>query len=241
MKLIDKIKIKPLIIDGAMGTVIYEKGIFINSCYEHLSVTDPELILSIHEDYINAGADIIEANTFGANRIKLEAFGLHDQLENINKKAVQLAKEAVGERDVYVVASIGPCLKSNQQFNQKHTQQLKEVFDEQMKIIANEGIEVFFLETFTHSKEIIIAAEVAKKYDVSVFASVTVGKDGETRGGESIENIITDLDKSEFVDCLGINCGLGPAAALSIAERALPLTSKPFTVMANAGLPQEVD
>ena len=241
MKLIDKIKIKPLIIDGAMGTVIYEKGNFINSCYEYLSVTDPELILSIHEEYINAGADIIEANTFGANRIKLEAFGLHDQLENINKKAVQLVKKAAEERDVYVVASIGPCLKSTQQFNQKYTQQLREVFDEQMKVIANEGIEVFFLETFTHSKEIIIAAEVAKKYDVSVFASVTVGKDGETRGGESIENIITDLDKSEFVDSLGINCGLGPAAALSIAERALPLTSKPFTVMANAGLPQEVD
>ena len=239
MNLIEAITKKPLVIDGAMGTVIYDKGIFINTCYEHLCVSHPELILNIHRDYVNAGADIIETNSFGANRIKLQAYGLSDQLELINRSAVKLARESTTENQ-WVVGSVGPCLESNQHYNPSQNDELQSIFYEQFSILADEGVDAFFLETFTHSREVLLAAEIAKTFKLPVFSSVTVGKDGETRKGEKIEMIISSLNKCESIDGVGINCGLGPAAALSIAERAIPHTSKPFIVMANAGLPQEV-
>ncbi len=237
MNLLDAMQKHPLIFDGAMGTMIYAKGIFINVCYEHLCLTNPRLIGGIHQDYTDAGADVIETNTFGANRIKLEAHGLAEQLEAINRSAVQLARRAVGAGG-WVVGSVGPCLTSEQPFTD--SDEIEAIFHEQMGILANEDIDALFLETFTHTKEAMLAATVAKSFGLPVFVSVTVGRDGETRSGVRIEQIIPLLDACPAVDAVGINCGIGPAAAFSIAGRAFPLTAKPFTVMANAGLPQEV-
>jgi len=230
----------PLVFDGAMGTMIYSKGIFINSCYEHLCVTNPELIRGIHLDYVDAGADVIETNSYAANRIRLQSYGLVDQLENINRSAVRLAREAAGE-DVYVAGSVAPCLKSGQLFASHKINNLEEIFREQLAVLADEGVDLFFLETFTHIEEICLAAKVAAEFSIPVFTSVTVGKDGETRTGEKIEQMVTRLQADEHVDGIGINCGMGPAAALSLVERLLPLVDKPFTVMPNAGLPKEVD
>ena len=240
MKLIDAIQKKPLILDGSMYTMIYEKGIFINTCYEQLCITNPELISEIHNDYANAGADIIKTNSFGANRIKLEPHGLAEKLVLINTTAVKLARKAASENQ-WVVGSIGPCLNSNQHYDENRSDKLKLIFEEQMQALTDEGIDAFFLETFSHSKELLLAAKIAKTYDLPVFASVTVGKDGETRSGEKIKNIIQVLDKADEIDAIGINSGLGPAAAFSITERVISLTTKPFTVLANAGLPQEVN
>ena len=240
MKLIDAIQKKPLILDGSMYTMIYEKGIFINTCYEQLCITNPELISEIHNDYANAGADIIKTNSFGANRIKLEPHGLAEKLVLINTTAVKLARKAATENQ-WVVGSIGPCLNSNQHYNENKYDKLKLIFEEQMQALTDEGIDAFFLETFSHSKELLLAAKIAKTYELPVFASVTVGKDGETRSGEKIKNIIQVLDKADEIDAIGINSGLGPAAAFSITERVISLTIKPFTVLANAGLPQEVN
>tara|TARA_E500000178_G_scaffold78850_1_gene77028 strand:- start:7491 stop:9317 length:1827 start_codon:yes stop_codon:yes gene_type:complete len=240
MSLLEKIQHQPLIGDGAMGTMLYNQGIFINTCYEQLCLTQPDLIRNLHQQYVNAGADLIETNTFGANRIKLQAHGLADQLEAINRAAVQLAHQSK-QPNTHILASIGPLLTSDQLFTDRHTHELEQLFHEQMSILADEPIDAFQLETFTHVDEAELAATIAKTYNLPVFVSVTVGKDGETRRGETIEQIIRQLDASPAVDALGINCGLGPAAAFSIAERALPLTQKPFTVSANAGLPQEVD
>ncbi len=223
-----------------MYTMIYEKGIFINTCYEQLCITNPELISEIHNDYANAGADIIKTNSFGANRIKLEPHGLAEKLVLINATAVKLAKKAASENQ-WVVGSIGPCLNSNQHYDENRSDKLKLIFEEQMQALTDEGIDAFFLETFSHSKELLLAAKIAKTYELPVFASVTVGKDGETRSGEKIKNIIQVLDKADEIDAIGINSGLGPAAAFSITERVISLTTKPFTVLANAGLPQEVN
>ncbi|NNJ70258.1 MAG: bifunctional homocysteine S-methyltransferase/methylenetetrahydrofolate reductase [Kiritimatiellales bacterium] len=238
--ILDLITKRPLIFDGAMGTVIYSKGVFINTCYEHLCITNPGLISGIHKDYVVAGADVIETNSYGANRIKLEAHGLVDQLEAINRAAVRLAREAAGD-EVLVAGSVGPCLKSNQLYVDHLAAEMEETFREQMAILADEGIDLFLLETFTHAQEAQLAAAVAREFGVPVFVSVTVGKDGETRRGEKIEQMVRAFDADANIDGMGINCGMGPAAAFSIAERALPHTGKPFTVMANAGLPQEVD
>jgi homocysteine S-methyltransferase len=223
-----------------MGTMIYSKGVFINTCYEHLCLTNPKLIQGIHQDYIDAGADVIETNSYGANRIKLEAHGLVEQLEEINRAAARIAREAAGD-DVLVAGSVGPCLQSGQLFVDHMADELTSTFREQMAVLADEGIDFFLLETFTHIKEAQLAAKVAAGFNLPVIVSVTVGKDGETRRGEKIEMLVRELNADNNVDGLSINCGIGPAAALSIAERALPLTEKPLIVFPNAGLPQEVD
>ena len=158
----------------------------------------------------------------------------------INATAVKLARKAASENQ-WVVGSIGPCLNSNQHYDENRSDKLKLIFEEQMQALTDEGIDAFFLETFSHSKELLLAAKIAKTYELPVFASVTVGKDGETRSGEKIKNIIQVLDKADEIDAIGINSGLGPAAAFSITERVISLTTKPFTVLANAGLPQEVN
>jgi hypothetical protein len=118
---------------------------------------------------------------------------------------------------------------------------LTAIYHEHIAVLADEGVDFILLETFTHVREAHLAAETARKFGKPVFVSITVGKDGETRRGEQIEHIVDALDRDPCVDGIGINCGIGPAAALSVAERALPHTTKPFTVMANAGVPQEVD
>lgn len=230
----------PLIFDGAMGTMIYSKGVFINTCYEHLCVTNPKLVGSIHQEYADAGADVIETNSFGANRLKLQGHGLADQLEAINRSAVKLAREAAGD-DALVAGSVGPLLKSGQVYLDNQTGELADVFREQMAILADEGIDFFMLETFTHIQEAQLAARVAREFGVPVFVSMTVGIEGKTEKGRKIEQIIQTLENDSNVDGIGLNCGVGPAAAYSNAERALPLTTKPFIIMANAGLPQEVD
>ena len=238
--ILERISQHPLIFDGAMGTIIYSKGVFINTCYEHLCVTNPKLISGIHETYVAAGADVIETNSYGANRIKLQAHGLADQLEAINRAAVRLARTAGGE-EVLVAGSVGPCLKSEQLFEDRHVDELTETFREHLSILADEGVDFFLLETFTHIQEAQLAAGIAKEFNLPVFVSMTVGKDGETSRGEKIEHLIQALETDSNVDGIGINCGIGPAAAFSMAERALPLTTKPFTVMANAGVPQLVE
>ena len=238
--ILERIAKKPLILDGAMGTMIYARGVFINACYEQLCISQPDLIRGIHAEYVEAGADMIETNSFGANRIKLESHGLADQLEAINRASVRLAREAAGE-DVFVAGSVGPCLKPDQLYVDHMADELESVFREQIAVLADEGVDLFLLETFTHVGEARLAAKVAKSFGVPVFASITVGKDGETRHGKKVEQVVLAFEEDPNIDGLGINCGMGPAAALSVAERALPLTTKPFIVMANAGLPQEVD
>lgn len=237
---LERISEQPLIFDGAMGTMIYSKGVFINTCYEHLCLTNPGMVGSIHQEYADAGADVIETNSFAANRLKLQAHGLADQLEAINRAAVRLAREAAGD-EALVAGSVGPILKPGQVFLDLQTDELAGIYREQMNTLADEGVDFFMLETFTHIQEAQLAAAVAKTFGLPVFASMTVGKDGETEKGRPIEQIIQTLESDNNVDGIGLNCGVGPAAAYSNAQRALPLTSKPFVVMANAGLPQEVD
>ncbi len=238
--ILERITEHPLIFDGAMGTMIYSKGIFINTCYEHLCVTNPKLIGGIHQQYADAGADVIETNSFGANRLKLEGHGLVDQLEAINRAAVRLAREAAGN-EALVAGSVGPILKAGQVFIENEARALAEVYREQMAILADEGIDFFMLETFSHIQEAQLAAQVAAEFGAPIFVSMIVGKDGETQKGRKIEQLIQTLENDDNVDGIGVNCGVGPAAAFSNAERALAQTTKPFTVMANAGVPQEVD
>jgi len=199
--ILERISTQPLIFDGAMGTMIYSKGVFINTCYEHLCITNPVLISEIHQEYA---------------------------LEEINRASVRLAREAAGD-EALVAGSVGPILKAGQVFIENETDKLAGTYREQMAVLADEGIDFFMLETFSHIQEAQLAATVAKTFGLPVFVSMTVGVGGETQKGRKIEQLVQTLESDSNVDGIGVNCGVGPAAAFSNAERALSLTTKPFT------------
>lgn len=220
--------------------MLYSRGAFINTCYDELNLLRPDMVAEIHATYVEAGADVIETNTFGANRFKLRSHGLADRVEDINRAAVSLARKAAGE-DAYVAASVGPCMRPRQMWVDALAEELSEAFSEQIAILVDGGADLIYLETFDHLNELLLAAKSAHSTGVPVFASFNVSPRGETIVGREIEAVVSALDKCEHVDGVGINCGIGPALAYDIVQRALPLTTKPFVVMPNSGMPQEID
>lgn len=234
-----KIKDTPLIFDGAMGTVIYEKGIFLNACYDELNLTNPDLIKSIHQSYVDAGADVILTNTFGANRIKLEKYGLADKVKEINIAGVKLARST--SEDVYVLASIGSNLSSGEILTSENLERIKVSYKEQISILVDAGVDGIIFETFFDVEELLLASSIAKEFDIPVVASMTLTKEMETPKGLSIVTALKKLDKSQSVDILGLNCSIGPHAMLSAVEKVIGSISKPLVVQPNAGHPQKRD
>ena len=234
-----KIKDTPLIFDGAMGTVIYEKGIFLNACYDELNLTNPDLIKSIHQSYVDAGADVILTNTFGANRIKLEKYGLADKVKEINIAGVKLARST--SEDVYVLASIGSNLSSGEILTSENLERIKASYKEQISILVDASVDGIIFETFFDVEELLLASSIAKEFDIPVIASMTLTKEMETPKGLSIVTALKKLDKSQTVDILGLNCSIGPHAMLSAVEKVIGSISKPLVVQPNAGHPQKRD
>lgn len=240
-KILDRMKESPLVFDGAMGTMIYESGVFINASYDELCLTSPKLVTRIHRDYVEAGADVIETNTFGANRFALLPFGLADKVEAINRAAVRLAREATTDRDdVLVAGAVGPCVKSDQILPISRHAEVEAAYDEQMKALAAEGVDLVVLETFSRLHELLLAARAAKRHGLPVMASFVVSDNGETAVGTTAETMARALDDDLDVDIVGINCGTGPAGLFDIAQEVLPHVHKPLVVMPNAGYPRDV-
>lgn len=240
LNLIDKMSDTPLIFDGAMGTVIYEKGVFINACYDELNLTNPNLIKSIHQEYVDAGCDVILTNTFGANRFKLEKFGLADKIYDINYQGAKLALDVAGE-DVYVLGCVGPCLQKGEFITVENSDKLKENYEIQLKALKDGGVDGIIFETYHNFEELDIAVKIAKNLDLPVIASIAFKKEKETLNGLALKDAIKRLDNNENIDAVGMNCIIGPHAMLSLVEDAINLTSKPFIVEPNAGHPQNVD
>ena len=222
-----------------MGTVIYEKGIFLNACYDELNLTNPDLIKSIHQSYVDAGADVILTNTFGANRIKLEKYGLADKVKEINIAGVKLARST--SEDVYVLASIGSNLSSGEILTSENLERIKASYKEQISILVDAGVDGIIFETFFDVEELLLASSIAKEFDIPVIASMTLTKEMETPKGLSIVTALKKLDKSQYVDILGLNCSIGPHAMLSAVEKVIGSISKPLVVQPNAGHPQKRD
>ena len=227
-----------LIFDGAMGTMIYQRGVFVNVCYDDLSLTQPQLILGIHKEYVEAGADVIETNTFGANRIKLAAYGLAERVTEMNRAAVRLAREAAGS-SVYVAASVGPCFSPEQQPTTAQLADMELAFDEQLSILASEGIDLVVLETFSDLTQLQVAARLARKHHLLVLASYMLDPAAEA-GGQPERDMARLLQSDPNVDIVGLNCGRGPADLLGSVRTVVGATSKPVVVMPNAGGPSEV-
>ena len=240
INIVEKMNETPLVFDGAMGTVIYEKGVFINACYDELNLTRADLIKSIHQEYIDAGADVILTNTFGANEFKLEKFGLANKIYEINYAGARLAKEIAGE-NVYVLGSVGPCLNKGSSITVENIEKLKSNYETQIKALYDGGVDGIIFETHHNLEEIELGVKIAKQYNLPTIVSLACRKEKETLSGLNIKDAIKNLDKNDNIDAVGLNCIIGPHAMLSVLEDVINLTSKPFIVEPNAGHPQNVD
>jgi methionine synthase I (cobalamin-dependent)/5,10-methylenetetrahydrofolate reductase len=251
--LLEQLRQRPVLCDGAMGTLLYARGVTYEQCFDGLNLTQPELIQGIHSEYIGAGAQIIETNTFGANRAKLEAYNLSDQVRDINIRAVKLAREAreIAGRPVFVAGAVGPSGRPVQAPDEHRLSELRSIFREQIEALQTGGVDLLILETFSSLAELRQAVLAAKEVGgLPIAAQMSFYEDGHTLSGRSASRVAAVLSELE-VDVMGANCSVGPAGTLDALEEmivagkqqaenlnnALPL----FSAQPNAGLPRRID
>jgi methionine synthase I (cobalamin-dependent)/5,10-methylenetetrahydrofolate reductase len=229
-----------IIFDGAMGTMLYAKGVFINVCYDELSLRAPDLVHAVHAEYVQAGAEVIETNSFGANRAKLTQHGLETQVREINRAAARLARDAAGETRL-VAGAIGPLGLRIEPYGPTGREEARALFREQMEALREGGVDCFILETFGDLDEIEQAILAARDVDsaMPVVAQMTIGVDGLTPFGVTPEAIARALDRFG-ADVIGLNCSVGPQAILEAVERMTPATRRKLSAQPNAGMPREV-
>ena len=222
-----------------MGTMLYAKGVYINRCYDELNLSNPDLVREIHAEYLRAGADIIETNTFGATASKLSQYGLDANLEEINVTAARIARDAAGDR-AYVAGAIGPLGLRIEPYGPTSFDEAKDMFKAQAAALLTGGVDLFLLETFSDVSEIQQAIRAVRELsDLPIVAQMTIMTDGNTTFGTTPEAFTARLDEWG-ADVIGLNCGVGPAIILSALEKMRPLTSKKLSAQPNAGLPRDV-
>jgi methionine synthase I (cobalamin-dependent)/5,10-methylenetetrahydrofolate reductase len=229
-----------LVCDGAMGTMLYAKGVFINKSFDELNLTRPELVTEVHREYVRAGADIIETNTFGANRVKLGAFDLVRSLEAINVAGVKLARVAAGHAG-YVAGAIGPLGIRIEPWGKTGVDEAREYFREQAQALLEGGVDLFVLETFRDLNEIGAAIDAVRSLsDLPIMAQMTTEEDGNTLDGTPPERFAPELER-RGATILGVNCAVGPAPMLETIERMEAVTRLRLSAQPNAGKPREVE
>jgi len=227
------------VFDGAMGTMLYNHGVFVNVCYDELNLTQPGVVQEVHEAYVRAGAEIVETNTFGANPVKLSAYGLEDRTREINRAAVEIALRA-GHGRAAVVGAIGPLGIRIEPWGPTAKSEAVEHFGRQVAGLIEGGVHGFILETFSDVEELHAALMAVRRVsDLPVVAQMTVGEDGSTPYGTAVEALAAQLTQWN-ADVLGLNCSVGPAPMLDAIERIAGVTNKPLSAQPNAGLPRAV-
>jgi methionine synthase / methylenetetrahydrofolate reductase(NADPH) len=227
------------VFDGAVGTRFYDKGIFINRSYDELNLVQPDIVREVHSEYIKAGADIIETNTFGATRHKLRQYGLESRLKEINIAGAKLAREAAGE-DVFVAGAIGPLDLRIEPYGPTSFDEAKEMFAEQVSALLEGDVDLFILETFSDLSEIQQAINAVKELcDLPIIAQMTIKTDGKTVFGADVEIVAQRLEQYG-ADVIGLNCGVGPTHILTALEKMRGATTKKLAAQPNAGLPRDV-
>ena len=229
-----------IVFDGAMGTMLYAKGVFINQCYDELNVRAPDLVREVHAAYARAGAEVFETNTFGANRVKLSSYGLESQVTEINRAAARIAREVAGD-DHLVAGAVGPLGVRIEPYGPTSVDEAFQAFHEQMSALKAGGVDCFLLETFGDLAEIAQAVRAARAVDptMPVIAQMTIGVDGRTSYGANPEDLARTLDKLD-VDVIGLNCSVGPQAILEAIEKMAAVTRKKLSAQPNAGMPRDV-
>ncbi len=237
---LDALRSRVLVCDGAMGTMLYGKGIFINRCFESLNLTQPELVAGVHREYLTAGADVIETNTFGASRVKLRGFGLGDQVHEINLAGARLARRAAGET-AYVAGAIGPLGVRIEPWGKTGVDEARDYFREQAAALVEGGIDLLMLETFRDWNEAAAAVEAARAVcALPIVALVTTEEDGNSLDGTPPEQFGPAL-AARGADVVGVNCSVGPAPMLETVERLSAVCDVPLSAQPNAGKPRDIE
>jgi homocysteine S-methyltransferase len=227
------------VLDGAMGTMLYQKGVFINVCYDELNLRSPDVVREVHAAYVKAGAEVIETNTFGANPVKLALHNLADQTVQINQRAAEIAVEAAGDKAA-VLGAIGPLGVRLEPFGEMGRTEAFACFKLQAEGLLAGGVHGFVLETFSDLDEIREALKAVRAVsDLPVIAQMTVEEDGNTAYGTDVETVARALDEAG-ADVIGINCSVGPQGVLEAIERMARVTGKPLSAQPNAGLPRTI-
>ncbi|MFI4911802.1 MAG: bifunctional homocysteine S-methyltransferase/methylenetetrahydrofolate reductase [Sedimentisphaeraceae bacterium JB056] len=227
--------------DGAIGTLLYQRGVFVNRCFEELNITGRQQIKDLHCDYVNAGSDFIETNTYGANKIKLAAFGLSDKVRELNIAGVDIAREAAGE-DVLVAGSVGPVVSGFRTIDAQQAEELEDVYKEQVSALVEGGVDFIILETFSNSDDLLIAVEAAAEVcELEIVASLRPEPDQTEADTDKLCRDFARIAANDNVAVMGLNCGAGPAIMLRYLEAVRNISEKPLCIQANVGMPQMVD
>src|SRR5439155_1178844 len=217
---LERLRRGPLLGDGAMGTQLHARGISFERSFDELNLTQPKIVEEIHRAYIAAGAELIETNTFGANRIKLARHGLDKRVRDINFRAVKLAREAreISGESVFIAGSVGPIGQQLEPIGRITIAQATAAFEEQIAGLLEGGADLLVLETFTNLPEMLAAVAAAKKTaDLPIVAQMTFAEDGLTLSAEEPSQVVQALERAG-VDVIGVNCGVGPQVALQVLE-----------------------
>jgi homocysteine S-methyltransferase len=225
-----------------MGTLLYAKGVFINRCYDELNLSQPELIHGIHHDYLQAGAEVIETNTFGANSFRLARHTLADRVRDINLAGARLAREAAKSFDAWVAGSVGPLGIRIEPLGKTSYQEACDAFREQIAALAEGGVHLLILETFGYLEELHRAMKAAREVapHLPLVAQVTIDEDGNCLDGADPETFAARLEEWG-ADVIGCNCSVGPVAMLEAIEQVRAVTAKPLSAQPNAGIPRSVE
>jgi homocysteine S-methyltransferase len=225
--------------DGAMGTMLYNRGVFINRCYDELNLRQPETVLEVHRDYVRAGAEILETNTFGANTGKLRGYGLEDQLHEINVSGARLARKAGGD-SVFVAGSIGPLGIRIEPYGPTSRDEAREMIRRQVRALLEGGVDVFILETFSNIAEIEEGIHAIREVcSLPIIAQMTITNEGRTVYGDVPRSIAKKLEAAG-ADVIGLNCSVGPDVMLDAIEALASATTKRISCLPNAGQPREI-
>lgn len=234
---------KILLCDGAMGTELQRRGLKVGDCPEEYNLSHPEIIQAIHKDYFTVGSDVVETNTFGANRLRLKFYGLENKIREINSTAVNNAK-AVRTKGKFIAGSIGPLGELLEPIGNISEKLTYEVFAEQAKILEEAGVDILFIETMMAIEEAAIAVNAAKENtSLPIAASMTfeLGKTGlKTPWGVDVQTAATELSNAG-ADIIGSNCGKGFNEMIQVIIEMKKLTTKPILAQSNAGIPELID
>ena len=234
---------KPIVTDGAMGTLLHERGVEIDACFDELNLTQPAVVAEIHRDYIQAGAEIIKTNTFGANRTKLDRHGLDDRVGEVNASAVNLVQRVVAAsfKDVFIAGDMGPLGVPLAPFGRMQVEEAREVYKEQAKALVDAGVDLILIETMVDLYAVRAAVEAVRQVDsgIPIIASMTFTRDRRTLLGDTPQEVAKKINDMN-VDVIGVNCSGGPSQLLYILRQmyqAVPAAK--FSVMPNAGFPEK--
>ena len=240
MSFLESLYDRVLVCDGAMGSMLYDRGVFVNQSFEALNLTRPELVVEVHRAYVDAGADVIETNTFGANHLKLAGFGLADRFVEINVAGARLARQAAGASG-YVAGAIGPLGVKVGDGGSTSVEAAETHFAEQAAALLEGGVDLLLLETFGTLGELEAAVRAIRRLSpLPVVAQMATGEDGLSLDGVTPEQFARTLS-THGATVVGVNCGAGPASTLETVERMAEVTDVPLSAQPNAGGPKEVE